>query len=458
MTSRYKLPVLLILGPLVLLIGLQSVNTQTKPSFNQKKLTKYLNTLESHHKIMGSVAIDSAGNIVYHHSTGFAGVVNGDTLQADEQTEYRIGSISKTFTAAMIFQLIEEGKLSLSTKLAKFYPKIPKADSITIKNLVHQRSGLYNFTDSTYLKYRFHKQSHKQMLNRFQTFKSQFSPGSKTQYSNTNYVLLGYILEDITGDSYAAQLKKRITEPLGLHHTYYGGPINPAKGEAESFKYSNGQWHQLPAVDMSIMGGAGGIVSNPHDLVRFIRALFSGKIVSEKSLQRMKQIQDGIGMGLMPYKFDKATAYGHEGGINGFVSQTAYFPKKDVAVAFTTNGLNYNPFDWMNGSLSIYFGKPFDIPSFKKKPTIELSQRQMQKYVGKYSSEKLPIDIHVFVKDSTLKAQATGQGSFPLTATNKTTLRFDLAGVVMKFDSLKEGKYQQFTLHQHRGDFVFKRK
>jgi D-alanyl-D-alanine carboxypeptidase len=443
---------------LLFIISQETASAQTHPAFNRNKLTKYLVTLDSHNKIMGSVAIDSAGHIVYHYSTGMIGVVNGDTVLADERTEYRIGSISKTFTAAMIFQLIEEGKLSLSTKLAKFYPKISKADSITIKNLLHQRSGLYNFTDSTYLTYRFKKQSHKQMLQRFQNFEPQFPPGSKTQYSNTNYVLLGYILEDVTGDSYANQLKKRITEPLNLKHTYYGGPIHPGKDEAKSFKYSSGQWHKLPAVDMSITGGAGGIVSTPSDLVRFIRDLFKGKVVSPKSLQHMKHIQDGIGMGLMPFKFDKATAYGHEGGINGFVSQAAYFPRKDIAVAFTTNGLNYNPFDWMNGVLSIYFGKPFDIPSFKKKPTIELSQKQMQKYTGNYSSDKLPIDINVFVKDSTLKAQATGQEAFPLTATNQKTLRFDLAGVVMKFDSLKAGKYQQFTLHQHGGEFLFKRK
>src|SRR5699024_1527609 len=99
-----------------------------------------------------------------------------------------------------------------------------------------------------------------------------------------NYVLLGYIIEDITGDTYANQLKKRIVEPLNLKHTYYGGPINPAKNEAASFRFVNRKWEKLPSVDLSIPGGAGGIVSTPHDLVKFIYALFKGELVSQQSL------------------------------------------------------------------------------------------------------------------------------------------------------------------------------
>jgi D-alanyl-D-alanine carboxypeptidase len=127
-----------------------------------------------------------------------------------------------------------------------------------------------------------------------------------------------------------------------------------------------------------------------------------------------------------------------------------------VALAFVSNGLNYQMNDIMIGVLSIYFGKEFEIPSFDEK-TISLSTEQMKKYVGMYVSDQLPMDIEIFVEKNTLKGQASGQSAFPLTATNKRTLRFNPAGILMEFDSLKNDRYQRFTLNQSGGSFLFKR-
>ena len=432
-----------------------SADAQSSKVFDREKLDTFFNKLADENKMMGSVAIDSAGREVYRKTVGF---MNTDRKKADDQTRYRIGSVTKTFTATMIMQLVEEGKLSLSTRLSEYYPRIPQADSITVKHMLKHQSGLFNFTNaSDYSRWMTEQRSREQMLELFRGQEPQFSPGAQTSYSNTNYVLLGYIIEDITGKAYAQQLQQRIVKPLNLQHTYYGDGIDSGRNEAASFRFTQSDWSKAPETDMSIPGGAGGIVSTPDDLTDFISALFAGELVSQESLDKMTRTEQRLGMGLMKIPFYDTYAYGHNGGIDGFQSNLSYFPKEKVAMAFTGNGLNYNMNDILIGILSIYFGKDFQIPSFDQK-SITLSTEQMRNYTGTYVSDQLPMDIKVFVEDSALKAQATGQQAFPLSASDETTLYFKPAGITMKFDSLKNGKYQSFRLEQSGGSYQYNRK
>lgn len=452
--SRFKL----FAAVLLLIIAFQTLaGAQTTTSFDKENLDTYLNKLLEKNKFMGSVAIDSAGKEVYNNSLGFS-YIGDKKMKAGEKTKYRIGSVTKTFTTVMIFQLIEEGNLSLSTTLAEFYPQMPQAGSITIKDMLRHQSGLYNFTNaSDYPQWMTKERSKKQMLSLFEDQEPQFAPGTQTSYSNTNYVLLGFIIEAITGDSYANQLEKRITDPLNLVNTYYGEKINPKENEAASFRFTDSLWKAMPETDMSVPAGAGAIVSTPDDLTDFMYGLFNGKLVSKESREKMITIRQRLGMGLMQVPFYNLFGYGHNGGIDGFQSHSSYFPSEEVAVAFTANAMDYNMNNILIGILSIYFGREFEIPDFDQS-TIILTQKQLQKYVGNYGSDQLPMDIKVFVKDSTLMAQATGQSAFPLNATNQTTMRFERAGIVMEFDSLNSDKYQQFTLNQSGGSFLFKRK
>jgi D-alanyl-D-alanine carboxypeptidase len=355
-------------------------------------------------------------------------------------------------------QLVEEDKLSLSTSLADFYPKVPQSASITIEHLLRHQSGLYNFTNaSDYPNWMTEPRSKAELLQIFYEDDPQFEPGAQTSYSNTNYVLLQFVLEDITGESYSDQLQKRIIEPLNLQHTYYGGDIEPSNNEALSYRFSGEQWNPAPETDLSIPGGAGAIVSTNEEMITFIRALFKGDLVSQHSLDKMTSTGQRFGIGLIKVPFHDKYAFGHNGGIDGFQSHLSYFPKQDVAIALTTNALQYSLNDILIGALSIYYGRDFEIPSFDQK-TISLTADEMKKYVGVYTTDQLPMEIEVFIDGKTLKAQATGQQSFPLTANSKTKFRFDAAGLVMEFDSLENGKYQHFTLNQAGGSYPFTRK
>ncbi|HLK97552.1 MAG TPA: serine hydrolase domain-containing protein, partial [Hymenobacter sp.] len=250
------------------------------------------------------------------------------------------------------------------------------------------------------------------------------------EYSNSNYVILGYIIESITKQPYAKALQQRIVSKAGLKDTYHGGKIDPKRHESNSYRFV-GSWQPASETNMSIPGGAGAVVSTPTDMTRFIEALFMGKLVSKQSLDQMINITDGYGMGMIQFPLGAKRAYGHNGSIDGFASMLAYFPTQKLAIAYCTNGQAYPINDIMIGVLNIYFQAPYQIPRFRAAPA--LSPAEMVQYTGTYASSQMPLKIEVTAKGSALQAQATGQPALPLTLVDKDIFTFDPAGIRMEF-------------------------
>lgn len=424
----------------------------------KEKLDRYLELLADNDKAMFSVAILEDGQPLYTNAVGLASIA--EKIKNTPDTKFRLGSITKVFTSCIIFQLIEEGKLTLDSKLAEFYPQIANADKITIDHMLSHRSGIFSFTDDQkYFQYYTSPKSKNEILEIVNSYKPVFEPGEKYAYSNTNYVLLGYIIEDISGSSYNGEVQNRITSKLDLKNTYYGSKIDVGNDEACSYKFEDGEWQIQQETDMSIPHGAGAMVSTASDLALFIDALFKNRVVSENSLQQMKQIRDGYGKGLMQWPFYDKKAWGHNGGIDGFVSNVAYFPEEKFALAITTNGMNYNFNDILIGILSIYFDRPFDLPDFTEKDVAILGE-ELAKYRGLYTSKALPLNIIITQKGDQLFAQATGQNAFPLTPFSATEFRFEQAGIVIEFFSDKNNvvQYDNFILKQRGGTFSYVRK
>jgi D-alanyl-D-alanine carboxypeptidase len=430
---------------LVIITGVSSLSAQ---ELNTRKLDSLFDLLAQKQKAMGSIAISRDGKILYTKAIGYSSITGTEQKPSTPLTRYRIGSISKMFTATMIFQLIEDKKLSLDATLGKWFPAVPNSDKITIANMLNHRSGIHSFTDNPdYTSWMTSPKTDKEMLDIIVSGKPEFQPDEKTAYSNSNFVLLGYILERITGSSYAENLKKRITGRIGLKNTFYGGKINIENNDCFSFEYDK-NWKQLPETDMSIPGGAGALISTPSDLVTFIQALFTGRLVSAQSLEQMKTIKDGMGMGMFQFPFGEKKAYGHNGGIDGFGSNLAYFPEDKLAGAYCTNGMVMPVNDILIGVLSICFNKEYKLPTFK---TFEVKPEDLDKYTGVYSSTQLPLKITITKTESGLKAQATGQSAFPLEAAAPDKFKFDRAGIKMEFDPAN----YKMTLFQGGGTFVF---
>ena len=414
------------------------------------KLDKLIDLLEKEDKAMLAVAVRQNGKLIYESYSGLASSRENEKVNVN--SIYRIGSISKIFTAVLVMQAVEQGKVSLDSKLNDFYSDIPNSDVITVRHLLSHRSGIFNFTDDpAYAGYMTQTKSRLELINIIKSYESQFTPGSQHGYSNSNYVLLTMILEQVYKQDFSEIVENQIIKPLKLKNTYLGQSTRN-KNEVSSFAYA-GNWISAPVTDMSIPLGAGSMISNARDVTAFLTALFQHKLVSEKSLQEMKTLHQGYGLGLMSFPFYDKNGYGHNGGIDGFTSNTAFIEEDDLAICVLSNGLNYNFNDVLIAVLSSHYKKPFDLPNFDAVP-VQLTVTELQKFVGDYESKQLPLDIKVFLKENKLMAQATGQGAFPLETYENEELRFDPAGIVIKFIEDKSG----FQLNQGGGLFNFSRK
>ncbi|SDH03404.1 CubicO group peptidase, beta-lactamase class C family [Pedobacter terrae] len=416
-------------------------------SFDKNKLDAYFDTLGQYNKFMGSVAIAQNGHLIYNRTLGFANLKERQT--ANENTKYRIGSISKTFTAALIFKAIEEKKISLNQTIQKFFPDIKNAEKISISNLLYHRSGIHDFTDDQegYLKWHTQPKTEKEMLAIISKGGIDFEPDTQSDYSNSNYLLLSYILEKTFKMPYAQILDKYIAKPLKLKNTFLGKKINLKNNEASSYRFE-GDWKLADETDISIPMGAGGIVSTPIDLVKFSTALFGGKVISQKSLAQMKTLNGKYGMGVLAIPFYDQAGFGHSGSIDGFSATFSYFSDGNIAYALTGNGTNFNNNSISLAVLSAVFNKEYQIPDFK---TVEQSTTDLNKYLGIYASTAIPIKITITKDNTTLVARATGQSATKLTSKGNHEFKFEEAGIILSFNPTAN----QMTLKQGGKEFKF---
>lgn len=415
-------------------------------NFDKTKLDNYFKALDQNEKFMGSVAVSHNGEIIYSNTIGFSDFEN--SVKANEKTKYRIGSISKTFTAVLVMKAVEQNKLTLSHTLSQFFPEIINSDKITISHLLSHRSGIFNFTDNpSYYTWNTQPKTQQEMIQVIIEGGSVFEPGSKAQYSNSNYVLLTFILQDVFGKSYNQLLKEYITEPLDLNNTFLGGKIDVNSNESRAYRFLK-EWEAETETDASVSMGAGALVSTPSDLVKFAGALFNEKLVNKETLAQMTSINDNFGYGLFITPFYVHRGYGHTGGIDGFTSIFCHFPESNISYSLVCNGLNYNQNLVSIAVLSAIFNKPYDIPDFT---TYKLTAEELQSYAGTYSSAQLPIKITITVQNGTLVAQATGQPALILTASEKDKFIYEAAGIVMEFNVQENS----MVLKQSGGSFLF---
>jgi CubicO group peptidase (beta-lactamase class C family) len=410
-----------------------------------EKIDSLLTYLYNNNKFMGSVSIREKDKVVFEKAYGFADLQN--KVPATPDTKYKIGSVTKMFTAAIVFQLIEEKKLTLDTKLSEYFPKIKNSAKITIADMLDHHSGIYNFTnDSVFMADPVKLRTRKDMTDLLYKYEPAFEPREKAEYSNSNYLLLGYIIQDITKKTYKENVTNRIIKKAGLKDTYYFGKINPKKNEAYSYSYKDGQWVQREEWHESIAGAAGALQSTPTDLTKFATALFEGKIIKPESLAEMNKMDMGYGRGLFNFSFAERKFVGHNGGIEGFTSVLGYYPKDNMAFSLIVNAENYSFNDMALGILSCYYKLPYRFPNFNM---ITVPDSVLKGYEGSYATPSLPFKIDVKVVDGKLRIHADEQGTFYVTAINNTTFTHDAAGVVMEFTP------KGFILKQNGGQTVF---
>lgn len=435
-----------------LLLALWVAATAYSQAPDTAKIDQFFDRLAEKNKAMGSMVVARDGKVIYARSIGYGEINGAEKKPLTAASRYRIGSITKMFTAAMVLQLVDERKLKLTDTLDKFLPQVPNAKKITIAHILAHRSGIPNVK---------REQNSEGNVNTIPVTKDEilalivkatpdFLPGEKLSYSNSGYQVLGHILEKVTGKPYGEALRTRITSKIGLADTYIAaGNIDVRKNEALTYMNLGGDWKQMPETHPSLLFSAGAIVSTPNDLAKFIRALFDGKIVSKESLALMKTIRDGDGFGMMePFMFAGKTFYGHTGGADNYGAWLAYLPEEKLAVAYTTNAKVYPVKNIVSGVVDIYYNKPFQIPALE---SVAVSEEVLDKYVGVYSTPEAPVKFTITREGSTLFFRPPGsQSAVALEALAEN--RFQIEGaVVIEFDAAKN----QMTVKRGGGQRVF---
>ena len=291
-----------------------------------------------------SIAIARAGSTLVAKGYGLANVELD--VKASPSTVYRIGSLTKQFTAAAVMRLVEAGKISLDDPIEKYLPDYPVGGRrITIRHLLTHTSGIKSYTglgpkfwDTSRLDY-----SHEKLMALFKDEPPDFQPGEKYLYNNSGYYLLGVIIEKVSFESYGSHVKKTLFDPLGLSSTVYCDNEPVVKQRAAGYQVSLGVVQNAAPLSMKAPFSAGALCSSVTDLVAWTSALMNGKVVSRASLDQMitpATLNDGkpttYGFGLGVSDGDKK-AISHGGGINGFASYLTYLPESRTIVAVLTN-------------------------------------------------------------------------------------------------------------------------
>ncbi|WP_435060045.1 serine hydrolase domain-containing protein [Streptomyces sp. bgisy060] len=276
------------------------------------------------------------------HWTGTAGDRKGND-------RYRVGSITKTFTATVLLQLQAEGRIDLDDPVEKWLPGVVRGNGhdgtrITVRQLLNHTSGIYNYTSDPdfrqkvfstgFLEHRYDTWTPRQLVSLAMAHEPDFAPGTDWNYSNTNFVLAGMVIEEVTGRPYGKAVENRIIKPLKLRATSVPGtrstmpkPSSPAYSTLSVD--GNAPVHEVSALNPSIAGAAGEMVSDSRDLQTFYRALLKGRLLSKSALKEMtttvpispNRPDVGYGLGLMKQELSCGKeVWGHGGGIHGSAS------------------------------------------------------------------------------------------------------------------------------------------
>lgn len=341
-------------SPFVLTLALLVIGATGPKPFTAAVATKIDRAVEASLKrqnIAGaSVAIAERGHIVYAKAYGLRDLVN--RVPVDTRTTFRIGSITKQFTASAIMLLVQDGKLRLDDRLSKYLPGAPHAAEVTIRNLLTHTSGIVGYTETEGFDAASKLPATPQHI--VATIASQplaFAPGTDWQYSNTNFILLGMVVSKVSREPYEEFVRQHVLEPLHLSTIKYWN--NDFVYPDDSYGYTALPYEPFePAAfwNWDWAGAAGGLAVDPSDLARWDEALDGGRVVTAASFAEMTTAQKlkngkstGYGFGLGIGSFDKRKVVAHSGGVPGFITENFTIPSDGVAIVLFANGDNYEP-------------------------------------------------------------------------------------------------------------------
>ncbi|MDE2851330.1 MAG: serine hydrolase [Acidobacteriota bacterium] len=344
-----------------------------------------------------SVAVQHRGELVLARGYGLADVEN--RVPATEHTVYRIGSVTKQFTAAAVMKLVLDGKVALDDPMTKHFPDYPVGPfHITVGQLLDHTSGIKGYTEMP----AFWEQgrldlTHEQMIELFSTVPYEFEPGDRYQYNNSGYYLAGLLVEKASGKTYAEYLEETFFRPLGMResHYLYNDPI--VANRAEGYRVEDGVLLNDEPLSMHLPFAAGALGSSVLDLVRWIVALGAGDVVEPDGLEAMTTRRRlpggdeiGYGLGLFVGEMAGRPKIEHGGGINGFLSQLSWYPDDDLIVTVLANCTCAEP-----GPLEARIARAVLGVAEPDHAPVALDEEELKRYAGIYDFGRSPLPVAV---------------------------------------------------------------
>lgn len=381
--------------------------------------------------------VSSHGKIIYKKALGMADAELNVPMQADNV--FRIGSITKQFTAIAILQLMEQGKLSVQDEITKYIPDYPvQGATITIENLLTHTSGIRDYSsikDSTQRgKMDF---TPVEMISYFKNQPMRFAPGARYEYSNSNYFLLGYIIEKITGKTYGQYLEENFFKPLGMTNSSYANDSKIIKNRAAGYTMGRQGIENAGILSMTQPYAAGSILSTVEDLFKWQQAVQSYKLVKKETLEKAYSkykltngSESNYGYGWRFGFIQDNPIIWHGGLISGFVTMALYLPKEDVYVAVFSNCDCLSPENAAAKLAAAAIGKPYS------RKEIKLDEKILESYTGEYKVTP-QFSFTISKEKDKLFVQGTGQEKMEMSA--EANDKFFLKENDARFQFVNEG-------------------
>ena len=403
-----------------------------------------------------TVLVSRNGQIIYKKAFGMANLELSTPMQVGNV--FWIASIGKQFTAVAILQLMEQGKLNLQDEITKFIPDYPtQGNKITIEHLLTHTSGIHNFsgmkdpekkltTDCT----------PNEVIDFFKNLPMRFTPGTKWEYSNSGYFLLGYIIEKITGKPYSEYLEENFFKPLGMTNSLFANNKRIIKNRVSAYSQGDNGFENSRPLNMTHVYSAGAIQSTVEDFFKWHQAVHSYKLVKKETLDKAftrykltdgKKADYGYGWKL-GYVYESPSIW-HGGGIEGFGAMEIYLPKEDVFVVVFSNCDCIYPKDIASKLAALAVGKPYEYKEIPAANTI------LQGYTGLYENQKGQQRI-ITVSENQLYSQLGRSPKYKLKAYQKDMFFFeDDAMKTIEFSGNKKGKIEKLTTKKLDGNDVW---
>ncbi len=409
----------------------------------------------SRNVFMGTVLVARGDEILLDKGYGFA------NLELDvpdtPATKFRLGSVTKQFTAAAIMLLQERGKLSVDDLVKKYMPDAPAAwDKITIFNVLTHTSGIPNYTSfPDYPALQGIPTTPQKLVARFIDKPLDFQPGERYSYSNSGYVLLGYLIEKISGESYEKFLQENIFTPLGMNDSGYDSNTAIIPHRAEGYAPGPTGIVNADYTDMTVPFAAGALYSTTEDLLRWEKGLFGGKLLKPDSLVMMTTpFKNNYAFGLEVRTVNGHKVINHSGGIQGFNTMVAYYPDDKLEVIVLSNINGAAPQDLSTKLATVAHGEKVILSSERKQ--VQVGPKVFDGYIGRYQLTP-NVTMTVTREGDHLFSQSNAQPKSEIFPEAENDYFMKTADVQITFVTDSQGRATELILHQNGQDRHAKR-